>query len=124
MIKNLTKKEVRNLRRKNRSKRNNIAHPTKLRLIVSKSLKHINAQIVDDHTRKTLVSSSSLDKDLQNKVKKAKNKTEISALIGSAIASKAIKGKIKEVVFDRNGNRYHGRVKAVADAAREAGLKF
>jgi len=124
MIKNLTKKEVRNLRRKNRSKRNNIAHPTKLRLIVSKSLKHINAQIVDDHTRKTLVSSSSLDKDLQNKVKKAKNKTEISVLIGSAIASKAIKSKIKEVVFDRNGNRYHGRVKAVADAAREAGLKF
>ena len=124
MIKNLTKKEVRNQRRKNRSKRNNIAHPTKLRLIVSKSLKHINAQIVDDHTRKTLVSSSSLDKDLQNKVKKAKNKTEISALIGSAIASKAIKGKIKEVVFDRNGNRYHGRVKAVAEAAREAGLKF
>ena len=124
MIKNLTKKEVRNQRRKNRSKRNNIAHPTKLRLIVSKSLKHINAQIVDDHTRKTLVSSSSLDKDLQNKVKKAKNKTEISALIGSAIASKAIKVKIKEVVFDRNGNRYHGRVKAVADAAREAGLKF
>ena len=105
MIKNLTKKEVRNLRRKNRSKRNNIAHPTKLRLIVSKSLKHINAQIVDDHTRKTLVSSSSLDKDLQNKVKKAKNKTEISVLIGSAIASKAIKSKIKEVVFDRNGNR-------------------
>ena len=124
MIKNLTKKEVRNQRRKNRSKRNNIAHPTKLRLIVSKSLKHINAQIVDDHTRKTLVSSSSLDKDLQNKVKKAKNKTEISVLIGSAIASKAIKSKIKEVVFDRNGNRYHGRVKAVADAAREAGLKF
>ena len=124
MIKNLTKKEVRNQRRKNRSKRNNIAHPTKLRLIVSKSLKHINAQIVDDHTRKTLVSSSSLDKDLQNKVKKAKNKTEISALIGNAIASKAIKGKINEVVFDRNGNRYHGRVKAVADAAREAGLKF
>ena len=124
MIKNLTKKEVRNQRRKNRSKRNNIAHPTKLRLVVSKSLKHINAQIVDDHTRKTLVSSSSLDKDLQNKVKKAKNKTEISVLIGSVIASKAIKGKIKEVVFDRNGNRYHGRVKAVADAAREAGLKF
>ena len=124
MIKNLTKKEVRNQRRKNRSKRNNIAHPTKLRLIVSKSLKHINAQIVDDHTRKTLVSSSSLDKDLQNKVKKAKNKTEISAIIGSTIASKAIKNKIKDVVFDRNGNRYHGRVKAVADAAREAGLKF
>lgn len=124
MINNLTKKEARNQRRTNRSKRNNIAHPTKLRLVVSKSLKHINAQIVDDHAMKTLVSSSSLDKDLQSKVKKAKNKTEVSAIIGSAIASKAIKDKINEVVFDRNGNRYHGRVKAVADAAREAGLKF
>tara|TARA_B100001996_G_scaffold5334_1_gene4496 strand:- start:2191 stop:2565 length:375 start_codon:yes stop_codon:yes gene_type:complete len=124
MIKNLTKKEARNQRRKNRSKRNNVAHPIKLRFVVSKSLKHINAQIVDDLEMKTLVSASSLDKDLQNKVKKAKNKTEISAIIGSSIASKAIKGKIKEVVFDRNGNRYHGRVKAVADAAREAGLKF
>ena len=124
MINNLTKKETRNQRRKNRSKRNNVAHPTKLRLVVSKSLKNINAQIVDDHSMKTLVSSSSLDKDLQSKIKKAKNKTEISAIIGSTIASKAIKNKIKDVVFDRNGNSYHGRVKAVADAAREAGLKF
>ena len=124
MINNLTKKEIRNQRRTNRSKRNNVAHPTKLRLVVSKSLKNINAQIVDDHLMKTLVSSSSLDKDLQSKIKKAKNKTEISAIIGSTIASKAIKSKIKDVVFDRNGNRYHGRVKAVADAAREAGLKF
>ena len=124
MIKNLTSKEIRNQRRTNRSKRNNIAHPTKFRMVVSKSLKNINVQIVDDHKMITLVSASSLDKDLQNKVKKAKNKTEISAIIGSSIAAKAIKGKIKEVVFDRNGNRYHGRVKAVADAAREAGLKF
>ena len=124
MINNLTKKEIRNQRRTNRSKRNNVAHPTKLRLVVSKSLKNINAQIVDDHSMKTLVSSSSLDKDLQSKIKKAENKTEISAIIGSTIASKAIKNKINDVVFDRNGNRYHGRVKAVADAAREAGLKF
>ena len=124
MINNLTKKEIRNQRRTNRSKRNNVAHPTKLRLVVSKSLKNINAQIVDDHSMKTLVSSSSLDKDLQSKIKKAENKTEISAIIGSTIASKAIKNKIKDVVFDRNGNRYHGRVKALADAAREAGLKF
>ena len=71
MINNLTKKEARNQRRTNRSKRNNFAHPTKPRLVVSKSLKHINAQIVDDHTMKTLVSSSSLDKDLQSKVKKS-----------------------------------------------------
>ena len=124
MIKNLTQKEIRNQRRINRSKRNNVAHPTRLRMVVSKSLKNINVQIIDDNEMKTLVSASSLDKDLQSKVKKAKNKIEISTIIGSSIASKAIKGKIKEVVFDRNGNRYHGRVKAVADAAREAGLKF
>ena len=124
MINNLTKKEIRNQRRTNRSKRNNVAHPIKIRIVVSKSLKNIKAQIVDDHLMKTLVSSTSLDKDLQSKIKKAKNKTEISAIIGSTIASKAIKNKIKDVVFDRNGNRYHGRVKAVADAAREAGLKF
>ena len=115
---------MRNLRRRNRSKRNNVAHPTKPRLVVSKSIKHIFAQVVDDHLRATLVSSSSNDKDLQKDIKKAKTKTEISTIIGASIANKAIKNKISEVVFDRNGNSYHGRIKAVADAAREAGLKF
>ena len=98
--------------------------PTKPRLVVSKSIKHISAQVVDDHLRATLVSSSSNDKDLQKDIKKAKTKTEISTIIGASIANKAIKNKISEVVFDRNGNSYHGRIKAVADAAREAGLKF
>ena len=124
MINKSSKQEMRNLRRRNRSKRNNIAHPTKPRLVVSKSIKHISAQVVDDHTRTTLVSSSSNDKDLQKDLKKAKTKTEISTIIGASIANKAIKNKISEVVFDRNGNPYHGRIKAVADAARKAGLKF
>ena len=124
MIKKLTKNEIRNKRRRNRSKRNNVAHSTKPRLVVSKSLRHISAQVIDDHTRTTLISSSSMDKDLQKDLKKIKTKTEMSTLIGASIASKAIKNKITEVVFDRNGNPYHGRVKAVADAAREAGLKF
>jgi len=124
MINKSSKREMRNLRRRNRSKRNNVAHPTKPRLVVSKSIKHISAQIVDDHLRATLVSSSSNDKDLQKDIKKAKTKTEISTIIGASIANKAIKNKISEVVFDRNGNSYHGRIKAVADAAREAGLKF
>ena len=65
MIKNLTKKEIRNQRRRNRSKGSNTAHPTRPRLVVSKSLKNISAQIVDDHSQSTLVSSSSLDKGLQ-----------------------------------------------------------
>ena len=124
MIRNLTKKEIRNLRRTNRSKANNVAHPFRLRLVVSKSLKNITAQIVDDHNQSTLVSSSSLDKNLQKDLKKAITKKDISTVVGESIAIKAKKKKITEVVFDRNGNPYHGRIKALAEAARKAGLKF
>ncbi|MEC8689732.1 MAG: 50S ribosomal protein L18 [Candidatus Neomarinimicrobiota bacterium] len=124
MIRNLTKKEIRNLRRTNRSKAKNVAHPTRLRLVVSKSLKNITAQIVDDHNQSTLVSSSSLDKNLQKDLKKAITKKDISTVVGESIAIKAKKKKITEVVFDRNGNPYHGRIKALAEAARKAGLKF
>ena len=124
MIRNLTKKEIRNLRRTNRSKANNVAHPTRLRLVVSKSLKNITAQIVDDHNQSTLVSSSSLDKNLQKDLKKAITKKDISTVVGESIAIKAKKKKITKVVFDRNGNPYHGRIKALAESARKAGLKF
>ncbi len=124
MIRNLTKKEIRNLRRTNRSKAKNVAHPTRLRLVVFKSLKNITAQIVDDHNQSTLVSSSSLDKNLQKDLKKAITKKDISTVVGESIAIKAKKKKITEVVFDRNGNPYHGRIKALAEAARKAGLKF
>ena len=124
MIRNLTKKEIRNQRRTNRSKGNNVAHPTRLRLVVSKSLKNITAQIVDDHNQSTLVSSSSLDKNLHKDLKKANTKKDISKVVGESIAIKAKKKKITKVVFDRNGNPYHGRIKALAEAARKAGLKF
>lgn len=124
MIKKLTKKEIRNQRRTNRSKANNVAHPSRLRLVVSKSLKNITAQIVDDHNQSTLVSSSSLDKNLQKDLKKANTKKDISSVVGESIAIKAKKKKITEVVFDRNGNPYHGRIKELAEAARKAGLKF
>ena len=124
MIKNLTKKEIRNQRRTNRSKANNVAHPSRLRLVVSKSLKNITAQIVDDHNQSTLVSSSSLDKNLQKDLKKANTKKDISKVVGESIAIKAKKKKITKVVFDRNGNPYHGRIKALAESARKAGLKF
>ncbi|MEC7798905.1 MAG: 50S ribosomal protein L18, partial [Candidatus Neomarinimicrobiota bacterium] len=70
------------------------------------------------------VSASSNDKLIIKEISKAKTKTEISTRIGTVIAEKAIKNKIKKVVFDRNGYPYHGRIKAVADAAREAGLEF
>ena len=91
---------------------------------MNRSNKHIRAQIIDDHRGQTLVSASSNDKSMIKDISKAKNKTEISAKIGTVIAEKAIKNKIKKVVFDRNGYPYHGRIKAVADAAREAGLEF
>ena len=117
-------KETRNLRRRNRSKRNNLYHQERPRLVVNRSNKHIRAQIIDDHRGQTLVSASSNDKSMIKDISKAKNKTEISAKIGTVIAEKAIKNKIKKVVFDRNGYPYHGRIKAVADAAREAGLEF
>ena len=120
----LSIKETRNLRRRNRSKRNNLYHQERPRLVVNRSNKHIRAQIIDDHRGQTLVSASSNDKSMIKDISNAKNKTEISAKIGTVIAEKAIKNKIKKVVFDRNGYPYHGRIKAVADAAREAGLEF
>jgi len=91
------------------------------RLSVFKSEKHIYAQVIDDTTGRTLASSSSLVKDL----KIAKGSTvEAAKVVGTDVAKKAIAAKIKEVVFDRGGYIYHGRVEALADAAREAGLKF
>ena len=94
------------------------------RLTVYRSLNHIYAQIIDDSTGTTLVSTSSLTKELREQAKAAASERDVCKLVGTAAAKKALEKNIKEVVFDRNGYLYHGRVKAVADAAREAGLKF
>ena len=91
------------------------------RLCVFRSAKNISAQVIDDVKGVTLVSSSSLDKDLS--IKNGGN-IEASKLVGALVAKKAKKAKIKKVVFDRGGYLYHGRVKALADAARENGLEF
>ena len=91
------------------------------RLCVFRSNKGIYAQIIDDETRTTLCSASSLDKSL--KIKNGSN-VEAAKVVGKAIADKAKKAKITKVVFDRGGYLYHGRVKALADAARENGLEF
>jgi len=120
----LTKDNARSKRRRNRSKRtqNNISN--RPRLVVSRSLNNIQAQIVDDINGKTLVSVSSLDKSLKSEIAKVKGKVEQSKIVGKKIGEKAKKNKIKEVWFDRNGYPYIGRVKAMADAARTTGLKF
>ncbi len=99
-------------------------HPEYLRLVVYRSNKHFESQIVNDFEGQTLVSSSSKDKSLKKQVEKSKNKTDISVLVGKNLAKVAKKKNITKVVFDRNGYPFHGRVKAFADAAREAGLEF
>ncbi len=93
----------------------------KPRLTVFRSNKEIYAQIIDDTSSKTIVASSSKDKDLKLKTT---NKIEVSKIVGDSIAKKALKAGIKNVSFDRNGYLYHGRVKSLADGAREAGLNF
>jgi large subunit ribosomal protein L18 len=94
------------------------------RLVVYRSLNQIYGQLVDDVTGKTILSVSSVSKDVNDKIKSEKGKISKSKIIGKIIAEKAKDEKITNVVFDRNGYLYHGRVKAFADGAREGGLKF
>ncbi|MBI4428410.1 MAG: 50S ribosomal protein L18 [Ignavibacteriales bacterium] len=94
------------------------------RFTVYRSLNHVYAQIIDDSTGKTLVSTSTLAKDLRDELESLKSSKDVCKKIGATAAKKALEKNIKEVVFDRNGFLYHGRVKAVADGAREGGLKF
>ena len=93
------------------------------RLCVYRSLSNIYAQIIDDEKGVTLVSASTLDKEVAEQLK-GKNKTELARLVGEIIGKRAIAKKIKAVVFDRGGYLYTGRVQAVADGARSAGLEF
>ena len=111
-------------RRRNRSKKSSMSHPNRYRLVIYRSLKHFEAQIIDDLKSHTLISASSKDKDLQTALKKKKNKTDISVIVAEALAKKAKKAKIGPLVLDRNGYPYHGRVKAFADTVRENGLEL
>jgi large subunit ribosomal protein L18 len=95
----------------------------RLRLSVYRSGKHIYAQIIDDKAGKTLIAASTVEKDLRGKGKTGANK-DAAKTVGQLVAERAIKAGIKEVVFDRGGFLYHGRVKQLAEAAREAGLSF
>ncbi|NLP46528.1 MAG: 50S ribosomal protein L18 [Epulopiscium sp.] len=95
----------------------------KPRLCVFKSDKHMYAQVIDDIQGHTLVAASTLEKDIQSKVKNTSNK-EAAALVGEILGQRAKEKGIHQVVFDRGGFVYHGKIKALADAAREAGLDF
>jgi len=109
-------------RRKQRVRRV-IKQHGRVRLSVFRSGKHIYAQLIDDSKGVTLAAASSLDKDVKGKIKSTST-VEAAKSVGQLIAQKAQKANVKEVVFDRGGYLFHGRVKALADAAREAGLQF
>ena len=93
------------------------------RLSVFRSEKHIYAQVIDDLTGETKASASTVEKDVKGKIKSGANLAAAEA-VGKLVAERALQAKVDTVVFDRGGYIYHGRVKALADAAREAGLKF
>ncbi|MBA7507010.1 50S ribosomal protein L18 [subsurface metagenome] len=93
------------------------------RLCVFRSLNHIHAQLIDDSSDQTLVSMSTLDSQLRGKTN-GMVKTKKAEIVGTLIAEKALNKGIKQVVFDRGGYKYHGRVKVLAEAARKAGLEF
>lgn len=93
------------------------------RLCVFRSLNHIYAQLIDDEKGHTLVTASTLDQDIRANVD-GKAKSARAGLVGMLVAKRALDKGIKQVVFDRGGYKYHGRVKALAEAARQAGLKF
>jgi large subunit ribosomal protein L18 len=101
-----------------------IGNPERPRLVVFRSLNNIYAQLVDDVNNRTICTVSTLGKDIKGEIKDKISKRDESKIIGIKLAEKAIELKIKHVVFDRNGYLYHGRVKAVADGAREGGLEF
>ncbi len=94
------------------------------RFLVYRSNTTVYGQIIDDVNQKTILSVSGISKDVKDIVAKSKSKVEASHAIGKILAEKAVKKKIKKVIFDRNGYLYHGRVKALADGAREGGLEF
>ena len=123
--KNKNKKTSR-LKRQLRIRKKVRGTPEKPRLTIYRSARHIYAQLIDDSTGKTITGVSTLTKSLQEQIAaaKGKGKVELSHLVGKEVARMAKEKQIEQVVFDRNGFIYHGRVKAVADGAREGGLKF
>jgi large subunit ribosomal protein L18 len=116
-------KKSRRLKRKARVRGKVYGTPDRPRLTVSRSLKNTFAQIIDDDRMVTLVAASSLTREIADKLA-GKNKTEKAVLIGEEIARRALEKGIKTIAFDRNGYLFHGRVRALAEAARKSGLEF
>ena len=116
-------RNVHRLRVHRRIRRRILGTAERPRLCVYRSLGHIYAQVIDDPTGRTLVSASSLDKQMRGQIKGGAN-VAAAKVVGKALAQRALAAGIQQVVFDRGGYKYHGRVEALANAARETGLKF
>ena len=110
-------------KRHRRLRRQLIGTSSRPRLAVFRSNNHIYAQVIDDDAQNTICAASTLDKDLRTNLD-ASSTCDASVAVGELVAKRALAQGIQQVVFDRGGNLYHGRVKALADAAREAGLQF
>ncbi|HHI96464.1 MAG TPA: 50S ribosomal protein L18 [Thermodesulfatator atlanticus] len=122
-----SRKVLARLRRKRRVRKKIFGTPERPRLSVFRSCKHIYAQIIDDVSGRTLVAASSLTPQIREKLaelKKDGGKTAVAKAVGELIGKRALEAGIKKVVFDRGGYKYHGRVKALAEGARAAGLEF
>ncbi|MFQ6099847.1 MAG: 50S ribosomal protein L18 [Anaerolineae bacterium] len=116
-------RRVARLRRHRRVRKRVVGTPERPRLNVFRSLRHIYAQVIDDSEGHTLVSASTIDPEVKAQLQ-GLAKTEQAGVVGKVLAERALGQGIKKVVFDRGGYKYHGRVKALADAAREGGLEF
>ena len=111
-------------KRHKRLRRFLIGSSARPRLAVFRSNNHIYAQVIDDNAQQTICSASTVDKELKEDVEKLSSNCSSSSVVGKLLAKRAIKKGVKQVIFDRGGNLYHGRVKALAAAARDAGLNF
>ncbi|MHC4294360.1 MAG: 50S ribosomal protein L18 [Planctomycetota bacterium] len=123
-MKTIRRKVLRRQQRKRRARRRITGTAERPRLTVFRSHKNIYAQIVDDSAGRTLVTASTMEKPLRKKLSVGGGNKAAALTVGAAVADKAIKAGIKQVVFDRNGYPFHGRVKELAEAARKGGLEF
>lgn len=122
MIKKTSRTKVR-VKKHRRIRNNIIGTSERPRLVVFRSDKHMYAQVIDDLTGHTLAAASTVEKDINSSLEKTNN-VKAAVLVGETVAKRAVEKGVKEVIFDRGGYIYQGKVKALADSAREAGLKF
>ncbi|MDQ1265582.1 MAG: large subunit ribosomal protein [Bacteroidota bacterium] len=122
---NILKVKKRRIERRKKHVRKSLTGSTdRLRLSIYKSLNHIYAQVISDIEGRTIVSASTIDKEVRPQILPGMKKSEHAKLVGKILAQRAIAAEIQKVTFDRNGFLYHGRVKALAEGAREGGLVF